>query len=86
VLQGLELLSRIKSWQSGENILMKKTMKKTLLFAAALAIAFVIGAVSQTPKTSKHRVVVQLASRSLNSGTRRIPQPPEPLRYLALGH
>jgi len=35
-------------------------MKKTLLFAAALALAFVIGAVSQTPKTSKHRVVFQL--------------------------
>jgi uncharacterized protein len=35
-------------------------MKKTLLFAAALALAFVIGAVSQTPKTSKHRIVFQL--------------------------
>jgi uncharacterized protein len=35
-------------------------MKKTLLFAAALALAFVFGAVSQTPKTSKHRVVFQL--------------------------
>jgi intracellular sulfur oxidation DsrE/DsrF family protein len=35
-------------------------MKKTLLFTAALALAFVIGAVSQTPKTSKHRVVFQL--------------------------
>jgi intracellular sulfur oxidation DsrE/DsrF family protein len=35
-------------------------MKKTLLFAAALALAFVIGAVSQTPKTPKHRVVFQL--------------------------
>jgi hypothetical protein len=35
-------------------------MKKTLLFAAALALAFVIGAVSQTPRTSKHRVVFQL--------------------------
>src|SRR5580658_9414211 len=35
-------------------------MKKTLLFAAALAFAFVIGAVSQTPKTPKHRVVFQL--------------------------
>jgi intracellular sulfur oxidation DsrE/DsrF family protein len=35
-------------------------MKKTFLFAAALALAFVIGAVSQTPKTSKHRVVFQL--------------------------
>jgi intracellular sulfur oxidation DsrE/DsrF family protein len=35
-------------------------MKKTLLLSAALALAFVIGAVSQTPKTSKHRVVFQL--------------------------
>jgi intracellular sulfur oxidation DsrE/DsrF family protein len=35
-------------------------MKKTLLFAAALILAFVIGALSQTPKTSKHRVVFQL--------------------------
>jgi hypothetical protein len=35
-------------------------MKKTLLFAAALTLAFVIGAVSQTPKTSKHRVVFQM--------------------------
>jgi hypothetical protein len=35
-------------------------MKKTLLFAAALTLAFAIGAVSQTPKTSKHRIVVQL--------------------------
>jgi intracellular sulfur oxidation DsrE/DsrF family protein len=34
------------------------TMKKTLLVAAALALAFVIGA--QTAKTSKHRVVFQL--------------------------
>jgi intracellular sulfur oxidation DsrE/DsrF family protein len=33
-------------------------MKTTLLFAAALALAFVIGA--QTPKTSKHRVVFEL--------------------------
>ena len=38
----------------------KPLMKKTLLFAAALALAFVIGAVSQTPRTSKHRVVFQL--------------------------
>ena len=35
-------------------------MKKTLLFTAALAIAFVIGAVSQTPKLPKHRVVFEL--------------------------
>jgi len=35
-------------------------MKKTLLFAAALALAFVIGALSQAPKTSKHRVVFHL--------------------------
>jgi intracellular sulfur oxidation DsrE/DsrF family protein len=35
-------------------------MKKTLLFVAALGLAFAIGAVSQTPKSSKHRVVFQL--------------------------
>jgi uncharacterized protein len=35
-------------------------MKKTLPFVAALVLALVIGAVCQTPKTSKHRVVFQL--------------------------
>jgi intracellular sulfur oxidation DsrE/DsrF family protein len=35
-------------------------MKKTLLFTAALGLAFVIGSLSQTPKTSKHHVVFQL--------------------------
>jgi uncharacterized protein len=35
-------------------------MKKKLLIAATLALAFVIGSVSQTTKTSKHRVVFQL--------------------------
>src|SRR5580658_2091196 len=38
----------------------KLLMKKTLLFAAPLALAFVIGAVSQTPKISKHHVVFEL--------------------------
>lgn len=35
-------------------------MKNTLLFTAALALAFAIGSLSQTPKTSKHHVVFQL--------------------------
>jgi intracellular sulfur oxidation DsrE/DsrF family protein len=35
-------------------------MKKTLLSVAALALAVVIGAVSQTPKTPKHHIVFEL--------------------------
>jgi intracellular sulfur oxidation DsrE/DsrF family protein len=35
-------------------------MKKTLVSVAALALAFVFGAVSQTPKTAKHHIVFEL--------------------------
>ncbi len=35
-------------------------MKKTLVSVAALALAFVFGAVSQTPKTVKHHIVFEL--------------------------
>src|SRR3954469_1395369 len=35
-------------------------MKKTILFVAALALAFTFAAVSQTPAAPKHRVVFQL--------------------------
>jgi len=36
-------------------------MKKTILGAAALTLAAVIGAVSQTPATPKHKIVFQLS-------------------------
>jgi hypothetical protein len=35
-------------------------MKKTLLSVAALALAFIFGAVSQTPKPAKHKIVFEL--------------------------
>jgi len=52
--------------------------------AAVLALGLLLGIFTLWLGPTLGPFLLRL--RSLNSGTRKIPQPPEPSRYLALGH